>query len=59
MWPGWFKVLVIVSFSVVWVQGYVDRCLDWPHGPEDIQDTAALPSYPIGQFFRNLARVVS
>jgi hypothetical protein len=57
--PGWLEGLSMYPYSDGWVQGYVDRCLDWPHGPEDIQDTAALPSYPIGQFFRNLARVVS
>jgi|688.fasta_scaffold10197_2 hypothetical protein len=56
---GWLEGLSMYPYSDGWVQGYVDRCLDWPHGPEDIQDTAALPSYPIGQFFRNLARVVS
>lgn len=52
----WTDRLSLYPYSSAWVQGYVDRCADWPHGPEDIQATRCLPSHPIGQFVRNLCR---
>jgi hypothetical protein len=52
----WRERLSLYPYSAKWVQGYVDRCTDWPHGPEDIQATRCLPSHPIGQLIRNLCR---
>lgn len=55
--PGdWRGGLSLYPYGEEWVQGYVDRCLDWPHGPDDIQETMALPSYPLGQLIRNFSR---
>ena len=48
--------LSLYPYSAAWVQQYVDRCLDWPHGTEDIQRTRSLPSHPVGQILRNLSR---
>ena len=52
----WTDRLSLYPYSSAWVQQYIDRCVDWPHGPEDIQATRCLPSHPIGQFVRNLCR---
>ena len=55
--PGlWPDRLSLYPYSSTWVQQYTDRCVDWPHGPEDIQATRCLPSHPVGQFVRNLCR---
>lgn len=55
--PGlWPDRLSLYPYSSAWVQQYTDRCVDWPHGPEDIQATSCLPSHPVGQFVRNLCR---
>ncbi len=56
--PGdWRGALSLYPYGEEWVQGYVDRCLDWPHGPDDIQETMPLPSYPVGQLIRNFSRL--
>jgi hypothetical protein len=52
----WRDRLSLYPYSSAWVQHCVDRCADWPHGPEDIQATRCLPSHPIGQIIRNLSR---
>jgi len=52
----WLERLSLYPYSTAWVQHYVDRCTEWPHGPEDIQATRCLPSYPIGQLIRNFRR---
>jgi hypothetical protein len=55
--PGlWPDRLSLYPYSSAWVQQYIDRCVEWPHGPEDIQATRCLPSHPVGQFVRNLCR---
>lgn len=53
---SWQDAVTLYPYSKAWVQHYVDRCADWPHGPEDIQATRCLPSHPIGQLIRNLSR---
>lgn len=53
----WRGALSMYPYTEEWVQGYVDRCLDWPHGPDDIQETMPLPSYPVGQLIRNFSRM--
>lgn len=53
----WRGALSLYPYGEEWVQGYVDRCLDWPHGPDDIQETMPLPSYPVGQLIRNFSRI--
>jgi hypothetical protein len=56
--PGdWRGALRLYPYGEEWVQGYVDRCLDWPHGPDDIQETMPLPSHPLGQLIRNFRRM--
>jgi hypothetical protein len=52
----WVERLSLYPYSNQWVQQYVDRCADWPHGPEDIQATRCLPSHLTGQWIRNLLR---
>ena len=52
----WRERLSLYPYSSQWVQQYVDRCADWPHGPEDIQATRGLPSHLTGQLIRNLCR---
>lgn len=52
----WQERLSLYPYSNAWVQQCVDRCGDWPHGPEDIQATRCLPSHRIGQLIRNLRR---
>jgi ADP-ribosylglycohydrolase len=52
----WRERLSLYPYSSQWVQQYIDRCADWPHGPEDIQATRCLPSHMTGQWIRNLCR---
>jgi hypothetical protein len=53
---NWRERLTLYPYSGAWLQQCVDRCGDWPHGPEDIQATLCLPSHWFGQLLRNLRR---
>ncbi|MFM7926495.1 MAG: hypothetical protein ACKO9Q_02185 [Pirellula sp.] len=52
----WQERLALYPYSSAWIQQCVDRCVDWPHGPEDIQATRCLPSHQLGQLIRNIRR---
>ncbi|MCE2813823.1 MAG: ADP-ribosylglycohydrolase family protein [Planctomycetaceae bacterium] len=52
----WQERLSLYPYSSAWIQQCVDRCGDWPHGPEDIQATRCLPSHQLGQLIRNIRR---
>ena len=53
--PGeWLRSLSTYPHNTVWIEGLIERVKDWPHGVEDIQSTAAMPSFYFGQLFRNV-----
>jgi len=50
----WLERVTLFPYGTSWVERYVERIRDWPHGPEDIQKASALPTMPIRQLIRNL-----
>ncbi len=50
----WRERTTMEPYGADWIEAYVDRLRDWPHGPEDIQRTATLPAMPIRQLARNI-----
>jgi len=49
----WLERVTLFPNGTSWVESYVERIRDWPHGPEDIQKASALPIMPIRQLIRN------
>jgi ADP-ribosylglycohydrolase len=49
----WLKRVSTYPHNSVWREALIERVKDWPHGVEDIQSTAAMPSSIFGQLARN------
>ena len=49
----WLERITLFPNETSWVERYVERIRDWPHGPEDIQKASSLPTMPIRQLIRN------
>jgi len=49
----WLERVTLFPNGASWVERYVERIRDWPHGSEDIQKASALPTMPIRQLIRN------
>ncbi len=49
----WLRCLSTYPHSSKWREGLIERVKDWPHGVDDIQSTAAMPSSIFGQLVRN------
>lgn len=56
---SWLDHVSMQPYSEEWIAEYVERVHDWPHGPEDIQETASLSALPMGQLWRNAVQVLA
>lgn len=52
----WLDSVSMIPYDKKWISHCVERVQDWPHGPEDIQRTAILPTRIVGQIQRNLVQ---
>ncbi|MEI8213528.1 MAG: ADP-ribosylglycohydrolase family protein [Planctomycetota bacterium] len=52
----WLDNVSMIPYDKKWISQCVERVQDWPHGPEDIQRTAILPTRIVGQIQRNLVQ---
>ena len=50
----WLRRLSTYPHNSKWREGLIERVKDWPHGVDDIQSTAAMPSSIFGQLVRNV-----
>lgn len=49
----WLRHLSTYPHNSKWREELIERVKDWPHGVDDIQSTAAMPSFIFGQLVRN------
>jgi len=55
---AWRDAVTLFPNGASWIEDYVERVRDWPHGPEDIRRPYPLPTFPFGQLGRNLRSAI-